>query len=190
MTTDLYHGTSKRSASAILRKGFNLRRQVWGRGWGNGVYLSGTAKFATTWGPVLLRCQMKSGTRILWHDSYEVKVINYLKKEFKYDISKPDFWKHLPANKQLTKNELINLWRYLTEKCYQHPNRFKKGTYEHLAKNYSRIYQQLRLHQFQGVGNRDVQWPEVLVFNPSQVVPLSAHQWDRNSESLSHSLEL
>lgn len=187
---DLYHGTSKESAADIIKRGFNLDNHAWGRGWGQGVYLSLDAGFASIWGPVIIRCGLLPNTRILWHDNHDPKVIDYLKKEFKKDISRPDFWKHLPANKQLTKNELINLWRYLTEKCYQHPNRFKKGAYEHLAKNYSRIYQQLRLHQFQGVGNRDVQWPEVLVFNPSQVVPLSAHQWDRNSESLSHSLEL
>ncbi len=185
---DLYHGTSKESAADILKRGFNLDNHTWGRGWGQGVYLSLDAEFASIWGSVIIRCQLLPNTRILWHDNHDPKVIDYLKKEFKKDITRPDFWKVLPVNKQLTKNELVNLWRYLVHRYYQHPRRFKKEGYQVLVRNYSRIYKQLRLHQFHGVGNRDVQWPEVLLFNPSRVNAVSAHKWRTNQGKLSSQL--
>ena len=176
MSADLYHGTNEESAKAILQAGFNLNQEMWGRGWGHGVYLSLTKAFARTWGNTVIVCQLKRGTPILWHAPYDPKVIQYLKKEFGASITKPDFWKELPSNKQLTKSELINLWRFLTEKFYQNPRRFKKGGYRKLAKNYSRIYQQLKYHGFQGVGSKDPQWPEVMIFNPSLVTPVSVHK--------------
>ena len=171
MNDYLYHGTSRQSASTILEQGFDLSRQLWGRGWGNGVYLSLSEEFAGTWGHTIVVCQLQKGTRLLWHDAYDQGVIKYLKKEFGAAIAKPDFWKELPSNKQLTKSELVNLWRFLTKKFYQNPGRFKKGGYQKLANNYSRIYQQLRYHGFQGVGSKDPQWPEVMIFNPSLVLP-------------------
>ena len=167
-----------------MTHGFNLANERWGRGWGNGVYLSGTDDFASTWGRIIIRCQLQVGTRMLWHEDYDRKVIESLRKEFGKDIVSPTFWKILPRNKQFTRNEVIQFWHYLVERFYESPRRFRAGGFERLQKNYSRIYEQLRQHGFDGVGFRETDWPEMLVFNPARVKPVSAHRWSKITRHL------
>ncbi|MEA1981109.1 MAG: hypothetical protein U9N54_09070 [candidate division Zixibacteria bacterium] len=50
-----------------------------------------------------------------------------------------------------------------------------------LQESYSRIYDQLKYHGFDGVGFSDSEWPEILLFNPSKANPLSAH-WRYNDK--------
>lgn len=179
-----YHGTDEQYAWSIMTHGFSLANERWGRGWGNGVYLSGTDDFASTWGRIIIRCQLLPGTRMLWREDCDRKVIESLRKEFGKDIVSPTFWKILPRNKQFTRNEVIQLWHYLVERFYESPRRFRAGGFERLQKNYSRIYEQLRRHGYDGVGFRDTGWPEILVFNPARVQPLSAHRWSRLTRRL------
>lgn len=177
--TCFYHGTDDECAWSIMTSGFSLASERWGRGWGNGVYLSGTDDFAANWGKIIIRCQLQTSSRILWHRDYDRKVINSLRKEFGKTITSPEFWKVLPNNKQFTRNELIQLWHYLVSCYYENPRRFRKGRFGRLQKNYSRIYEQLKQHGYDGVGFHDKDWPEILVFNPARVQPLSAHRWSR-----------
>jgi hypothetical protein len=162
-----------------MTRGFNLVHERWGRGWGNGVYLSGTDAFAATWGKIVIRCRLQPGTRLLWHAVPDPGVIDSLRREFGSDITSPAFWKVLPHNKQLTHNELVQLWHYLVSRYYTDPRRFRANRLECLQKNYSRIHEQLKRHGFDGVGFRDPDWPEILVFNPTRVLPVSAHRWSR-----------
>ena len=175
MNAILYHGTQDDHIYSIMTQGFRLDKEMWGRGLGNGIYLSGTKEFASMWGKVIIRCKLQKGCRILWHSEYDKKVIAYLKREFGSNIVKPYFWKILPNNKQLKKHEIIAVWNYLIDVHYECRRRFKKGLLHTFQKNYSRIYEQLKRHQFDGVGFKDPEWPEVLIFNPSVVNPISLH---------------
>ena len=183
--TNYYHGTEAAAAHAILTSGFSLASEQWGRGWGNGVYLSGTPDFAATWGDFIVACGLREGTRILWHEPHDPKTIAQLRREFGADITKPDFWKIVPGNKQFTKTEIINLWRYLIEHYYVGQKRFQRGRFDRFTNEYSRIYEQLKRHQFDGVGFRaDADWPEMLIFNPSDVMPQTVHKWSRQKQAL------
>jgi len=177
--TTFYHGTDEKYAWSIMSHGFRLGNERWGHGWGNGVYLSGTDDFASNWGRIIICCRLQTGTRLLWHDDYDRKVIDSLRREFGKTIVSPEFWKILPHNKQFTRSEVIQLWHYLVTRYYESPRRFNTGRFERLQKNYSRIYEQLRRHGYDVVGFRDSDWPEILVFNPARVQPMSAHRWSR-----------
>ncbi|HED19734.1 MAG TPA: hypothetical protein ENI74_09570 [Gammaproteobacteria bacterium] len=176
-TASFYHGTDEESAWSVMSRGFRLDNERWGRGWGNGVYLSGTDDFASTWGQIIICCRLQTGTRLLWHKDYARKVIDSLRREFGKAILSPEFWKVLPRNKQFTRSEVIQLWHYLVTRYYESPRRFRIGRFERLQKNYSRIYEQLRRHGYDGVGFHDSDWPEILIFNPARVQPVSAHRW-------------
>jgi len=181
MTERYFHGTDAQSAWSIMTRGFSLAPVRWGRGWGNGVYLSGTAEFAASWGPIIIRCQLQRGTRILWYADYDRKVIGSLRRAFGRDIIAPDFWKVLPRNKHFTRDELVQLWHYLVSRFYLNQRRYRAGGFERLKRNYSRLHQQLRQHGYDGVGFRTADWPELLIFNPARVQPLSAHRWSRRA---------
>ena len=187
-TTAFYHGTDEQYAWSIMTRGFTLENERWGRGWGNGVYLSGTDDFASTWGRIIIVCQLQAGTRVLWHGDYNRKVIDSLRREFGKGIVSPEFWKELPSNKQFTRNEIVQLWHYLVDRYYESPRRFRTGRFYRLLKNYSRIYQQLKRHGYHGVGFRSSGWPEILVFNPARVKALSAHRWSHISHRLGESI--
>jgi hypothetical protein len=188
MNEIFYHGTQKHCIYSIMMQGFRLDNEMWGRGWGNGVYLSATKEFASNWGRAIIRCGLQRGCRILWHSEYDRKVIDYLKREFGSNIVKPDFWKALPNNKQLKKHEIIAVWNYLIDIHYEGRKRFEKGLLYEFQKNYSRIYEHLKRHQFDGVGSREKDWPEILVFNPSLVSPISVHWWNIDKQDISNPL--
>lgn len=174
-----YHGTSASHAYSIMTRGFSLERVAWGRGWGNGVYLSSVDEFAASWGEMIIACRLQAATRVLWHADFDPSVIDSLRREFGKTISTPEFWKVLPHNKRLTRNEIVQLWHYWVARYYSGPRRFRAGRLDRLQQNYSRIHGQLRRQGYDGVGFRDADWPEILLFNPSRVQPLSAHRWSR-----------
>ena len=179
-----YHGTTRAHAYSIMSRGFNLQHEIWGRGWGRGVYLSGTDRFGAMWGEIIIVCELRAGARILWHTEHDPKVIDSMRREFGRQIATPEFWKVLPRNKQLTRRELSNLWWFLMAKHYANRRRFSKRMYQRLAKNYSRLHEQLKRQGYDGVGYRDPVWPEVLVFNPSMIEPVSVHRWRRVRQAL------
>jgi len=179
-----FHGTGAAAAASILTDGFHLGRERWGRGLGRGVYLSGSSRFAATWGEFIVVCELAPGTRILWHAEPDPRVIASLRREFGRGVTGPDFWKYLPANKQLCGHELVHLWNHLLSTAYLGPRHFRRGRFDRLCDNYPRIYEHLRRHGYDGVGFRDDDWPEMLVFNPSRVLPKAVHRWRRAGAAL------
>lgn len=177
-TQIFYHGTSREYVHDVLSEGFKIGGQANGRCLGNGIYLSVSAGFAAEWGNMILRCELVERVSVLWHREVDTKVLGYLKKEFGAGIIKPDFWKNLPRNKRFTRREIITLWDHLIVRCYEEDRRIRKGWYENLFANYSRIFEHLKMHRFDGVGFVDEDWPEVMIFNPSHVRIISAHHWD------------
>lgn len=126
-----YHGTSKSSASSILRQGF--------RGWswiddhctyiclgkrsddryqhggllGCGTYVTRSWKVGLFFGPVLFRIELQPGTRLLCLDvPPEPKVIKRLKRDFGHEIMHTNPLKVIPRNKRLTLEEVVQLARH------------------------------------------------------------------------------
>jgi hypothetical protein len=175
----MYHGTDEEYAPFVMTQGFRLTHHWHGSGLGHGVYLSPLASFAAIWGKVIIACELKTGTRILWHAEADVKTLDHLKREFGKDILAPDFWKHVPRNKQLTRSELVALWSYLLSKHYLHnrPQGVDRRCLRELQRNYPRIFEHLKRHGFDAVGFKDPEWAEVLLINPSLAKAVSAHRY-------------
>jgi len=169
----VYHGTREEYAYSLMKEGFRLDNIVYGRGAGNGVYTSRYKSFAAYWGDVLIVCELKESIRLVQYDTYDPKIIDSLTREFGAAIKKPDFWKILPRNKQFKKHEIVELWRYYMKHYFRHQKNDKN--YPILMKNLTYIYTQLRYHQFDGFEIPDTDWPEMVVFNPAHIRPLSAH---------------
>ncbi|MBN1755728.1 DUF2914 domain-containing protein [bacterium] len=177
-----YHGTSKRTIYSIMKEGFRLYKDyiIGGRIRGYGLYLSKTLNFAAGWGDMLVKCKLVDGTNILWNEDYDPNVIAYLKREFGRDIVKPDFHKVIPSNKHLTKKELKNLFSYLLEKHFGRKSFTRKTrrgyTPAWLFQMYeTRIHERLKRHGYDAFGYQEDDWPEVMLFNPSKAIPVSAH---------------
>jgi len=158
-----------------LQQGFKIGPELHGRNLGKGLYLTANVGFAASWGPIIIRCKLLRGTRILWHTPVDEQVIKYLKKEFGAGITSPTFNKTIPANKQLTKAEVAHLWNYLLERHYTKPSAWRRDTYARLVQNYPFIYKHLKRHGYDGVGMMFQEWPEMFLFNPSSASPMSAH---------------
>jgi len=121
-------------------------------------------------------------------------VIHRLEKEFGRELLElgPDFQKAIPNNKNLTKSELIALCYYIFEtrrdkrwRLGWKPYKGKKARYWDAWSLLSLLHDQVRKHQFDGLGDRTYQeWDsdQLLLFNPSRVVPISAH-WLRSEDS-------
>src|SRR5437870_7108841 len=98
-----YHGTQRASAYSIMRQGFRVGKETMGRNLGAGLYLTACLGFAAVWGPMVIRCRLRPGTRMLWHTPVDEPTIKYLKKEFGASITRPTFDRVIPRNKQLTR---------------------------------------------------------------------------------------
>jgi hypothetical protein len=170
-----YHGTQKVSAHSIMRQGFKIGEESSGRNLGAGLYLSSNVGFAAVWGPILIRCTLRSGTRLLWHTQVDQRTIRHLKKEFGAGITEPNFNTQIPYNKQLTKSEIAHLWNFLLDRHYLKMPPSRRDFFPTLAHNFPFIYKHLRRHGYDGVGIQDDAWPEMFLFNPSNAVPISAH---------------
>jgi hypothetical protein len=194
-----YHGTQQASACSIMRQGFRVGEETMGRNLGPGLYLTPRVGFAAVWGPVVIRCSLRPGTRILWHTPVDEHTITYLKNEFGVGITEPTFDRVIPRNKQLTRSEVAQLWNYLMAHHYLKPRPSRRDLFPKLAHNFPFIYRHLKRHGYAGVGMLDEEWPEMFLFNPSNARPLSAHSytstgwhvtWERENVILSEPLTL
>jgi len=181
MNQIVYHGTQCEYVYSLMKEGFRLDNIMYGRGAGNGVYASRYKSFAAYWGELIVVCVLKDSISLVKYDTYDPKVIDSLTREFGAAIKKPDFWKILPHNKQFKKHEIVELWRYYMKHYFRPQNNEK--TYPILMKNLSYIYKQLRYHQFDGIEILDKDWPEMVIFNPAKIRPISAHKILHNNRS-------
>jgi len=172
----IYHGTQEEYAYSLIIEGFRLHNVIWGRGAGNGVYASRSKSFAADWGELVVFCELSDSARILKYDMYDSKVIASLKREFGADILTSQFWKVLPHNKQFKKQEVIELWRYIMKNEYLSYSKKNKNYYTLLTRNLSYLYKQLHYHQFDGFDITLNDWPEMMIFNPDLIRPLSVHR--------------
>jgi hypothetical protein len=177
-----YHGTNPSSAVKIAAEGFKMGEERQGRGLGYGLYTSCRKEFIPewNWGLVVIKCKLKKGLQILWcNDAPEAKTIKYLRKEFGKEILTPKFYRALPNNKQLKKHELVAVIVHVMRKMYINKKLTKKrdSWLDLLSDNYSRMYKQLKFHNFDGIGFKDKNWPEILLFNPSDAEPHSFHEY-------------
>ena len=176
ITSPLYHGTTASNVYAIAVEGFRIGDIRHGRERGRGLYLS-TLSGAAMWGDYLVKCELAAGTRILWHEEVDRSVIKYLSREFGRGVLSPDFWKVLPANKQLKRTEITALFHHFIHEAYFKTLRKRNKRDDLLRSCFSRIYSELRAHGFDGVCINWPDSPELMLFNPSQAKVLSIHTW-------------
>lgn len=192
-----YHGTWTGYGHAIMTRGFELGHEGRGNLLGRGVYIAQTLDAAALWttSDFIITCSLLPGTRILWVDeTYDQRVIKYLEREFGRELTAlgPHFHRAIPQNKRLTQSELIQLCAYILmrarRKRYQyalHDRKGKKSTYYDSWLRLSRLHEQVKRHGYDALGDRSLShWDsdEILVFNPSRVVPMSAHWLLREGE--------
>jgi hypothetical protein len=184
-----YHGTDDRLAYAIMTQGFKIGELRHGSMLGRGLYIAQQLDSVVFWShDITITCRLQKGTRILWlHEGYDRKLIRHLEKEFGRELLElgPDFQKAIPSNKKLTKSELIALCNYVFEtrrekrwRTVWKPDKGKRAKYWGAWSRLSLLHDQVRRHQFDGLGDRTYQeWDsdQLLIFNPSRVVPISAH---------------
>ena len=184
-----HHGTDNRLAYAIMTQGFKLGEVRHGRRLGRGLYITQRLESAVFWShPIVIRCKMLPGTRLLWiNDGYDRKIIRQLRREFGKEIVElgPQFDQAIPRNKQLTKSELIALCNYNFETrskaLWQYGLRRQKGKraqFWNAWEQLSYLREHVRRHGYDGLGDRSFQeWDsdEILMFNPSRLIPISAH---------------
>jgi hypothetical protein len=186
-----YHGTPTRNAYSIMTQGFRIGEETHGRWLGRGLYVAQELRSAWNWAceygdGIIIACRLQPGTRVLWvHEGYDTRVIAYLKREFGKQLLDlgPSFEKAIPRNKQLTKNELIHLCNYVFE--YRHKLALDDPR-RTLWRRLAALSEHVRRHRYDAIGDRSFRYwdsDEVMVFNPSQVSPISAHrvmvtEWD------------
>jgi hypothetical protein len=195
--TTYYHGTWAGYGQAIMTRGFELGHEGRGNLLGRGVYIAQTLDAAALWtlSDFIITCSLLPGTRILWVDeTYERRVIRYLEREFGRELIAlgPHFHRAIPRNKRLTQSELIQLCAYTLmrarRKRYQyvlHARKGKKATYFDSWLCLSRLHEQVKRHGYDALGDRSLShWDsdEILVFNPSLLVPISAPWLFREGE--------
>ena len=178
MTDLLYHGTHSEFAYTLMVEGFRLKHVAGGRNFGHGVYLTHSLSYAQFFGDIVMRCELAPGIRFHRYADPDQRMIDRLRREFGSGITRPDFWKHVPAKKHLTKREFLELWNYFVRQSYLRNKRRVVLWDALMFRNMSRINQELRKHQVDGVvvaaGPREY-W-EWVVFDPSLVRPVSAHR--------------
>jgi len=186
-----YHGTEARYLYSIATKGFILGEYSHGRVHGNGLYVGTRPETAGIWANsshdkkhYAVKCRLAEGTRILWRDAdYDKRVIRSLEREFGKDISRNyDFWKYIPANKQLTPNELIVLVSHLDYLQVGRDNfwgRKREKWTDKKYRNLSRFSKFIRKYGYDALGdrtNRTWDSDDICVYNPSKVTPVSFHR--------------
>jgi len=205
-----YHGTWAGYGNTIMRRGFELGHPGLGNLLGRGVYIARELASAALWerGLVIV-VRLQPGTRILWiEDDYDQRVIDSLRREFGQELLDlgPHFERAIPHNKQLTRRELVGLCDYVLTKARRgrwqaalRANKGKRVRYNETWQRLSRLHRQIKRFGYQALGDRsDMDWDsdEIVVFNPTRVIPVSAHRLIREGEddnetfSLSPALEL
>jgi hypothetical protein len=183
-TTRYYHGTSALAAVCISVDGFRLLStslRHWGEGaLGNGIYVTAvmdTASFFAELGELtdrkgsrryVVQVRMTPGTRIMRLDGqYDVRIIDYLGREFGKELFSPRFDRAIPANKHLSRIELINLANYL----WNRGGDGKRGGISAWSglEDQGPLRRYLMRHKYDGVGciKSDI---GVVVFNPSRLL--------------------
>ena len=167
---EYYHGTSDYKAIQILYEGFRLKKRYcnWGKDgtFKQGIYLTKLIDVAEmfAYGDVVFKCKLLDKASVLRIDEkYDKKIIDSLKREFGKEILTSDISKAIPANKHLTKKELINLLNY----------RFHKQTWSQKGmlkwnEILPSIRHQLKLHKYDAIGNVENE-AGIAVFNPAFV---------------------
>jgi len=189
-----YHGTSRTNAYLIMKNGFKIGEVMHGRAHGHGVYVCHKKESAVIWANedgVIIQCELQPGLRVLWiHEEYDDKVIKSLKREFGKDLLKagPDFFKFIPKNKKLTKTELINFCNYFFEQRIKMGNKPSARNFGKRSatnwRDFPYLTDYIKRYQFDAIGDKSGKYwdsDEIMVFNPSNVKPISAHlytnQW-------------
>jgi hypothetical protein len=116
----LCHGTTAEAAAAILREGFRVWRREEGIGriasggnLGVGIYLTLDPEVARWFGPAVLRVTLSPGTRLLnAARPPDRALLDSLVREFGREILTRPPRKVLPANKKLSRDEVIQLFRH------------------------------------------------------------------------------
>ncbi len=173
-----YHGTQWLAAYYIMHRGFQIGDVNCGRDSGAGLYITPDPGFASNWGKIIVKCRLAPNTKILWLKEPDPRVLKYLKKEFGAQILDLDFYKAIPRNKTLTRNEFINLFSYIILKKKQKLFN-RQRVFVRWEKFRARLGDYLRRHKYDGFGHTDPEWPEVVIMNPSLVIPVSFHRcWE------------
>jgi hypothetical protein len=131
-----YHATSLEAVERIVQEGFRERffgddgePDGSGGNLGDGIYITVNWRVAFWFGQVLLRVQLRPGTRVL--DACQppdAKIINNLRREFGRQILTESPWRAMPRIKQLKLPELISLFRYLYYHYWEKPYRDASGS--------------------------------------------------------------
>jgi hypothetical protein len=181
MTQVFYHGTSALAAICIWADGFRLlsnNLRNWSNGaLGNGIYVTAALDTASFFSSVagssrlrdpqyVLQVRMRPGARILrLNGQFDPGTIDYLKREFGKELLTPKFDRAIPANKHLTRVELIHLANYLWDRGE------KGGGLAAWAgrEDFGALRRTLVRSKYDGVGctESDI---GVVVFNPSRLV--------------------
>ena len=176
---EFYHGTIDCRAIQILYEGFRLKKKYCGYGrygtFKQGIYLTKSIEIAEMFahGNVVFICELADKTSILRIDEkYDKKVIGYLRREFGREILTSDISKAMPANKHLTKRELINLINYR----FSQMGYWKGKDIWKWDAVIPSVRHQLKLHKYDAIGNAE-NMAGIAVFNPAFVKPLKMFQF-------------
>ena len=194
-TMTYYHGTSALAAVCISVNGFRLlptSLRKWGAGaLGGGIYITSllatAAFFAESCGQrdnqdsrcYVLRVRMSPGTRIMRLEGhYDLRVIDYLGREFGREIFSPHFDRAIPVNKHLSRTELIHLMNYLWVRGEDGKRRGIASWSGLEGQGPLRRY--LMKHKYDGMGcvETDI---GVVVFNPSTLLADGVFELDRTA---------
>lgn len=188
-----YHGTSYYCAYRILKEGFRSLRYFGCSGVkGDGIYVSDDlsyCEFMSRMGvgspdgkldpnkSCMIECELKLDKPIFWvTGEYDEKVIKYLKKEFSKDIAKisQKTLKCIPSNKHLTRKELINLVNYWDQ---QRNKRWKKDEdFWYYVEICRKLLSKSGYAAWGEYTHREWDSDEIVVFNPSQVIPKKVYK--------------
>ncbi len=167
---EYYHGTRPQYLESILAKGLKphdlnyydeesgtMCPQRFSSCLGHGVYISRNWRTSLFFGSVLLRVQIKEGTRILEiSDLPDPAVLDSLKREFGNGLfsSKMEFRKIIPRNKQLKLSELVELTRFHYYWTWG-AGALKKPVEQYHFKSLTQCMAMLRRFKFDGYGDAD-----------------------------------
>lgn len=151
-----YHGTSRDEAASIVAGGFRVLDRLMWRALGQGVYMTANAGTALFFGPVVLQVELRRGARLLDVSApWDRRVVAFLEREFGREILAKPPRMVLPANKRLTLEETVALFRY----HYGNKNFWSARDYwKRVGINNSLLREMRSLllrHGFHGFGNAD-----------------------------------
>ena len=188
-----------------MTRGFELGHEGHGNLLGRGIYIAPTLAAAALWGTsdFIISCTLQPGTRILWvNGQYDQRIIDRLRREFGRELLTlgPHFARAIPANKQLTHDELIHLCTYVMVRMRQgrykyslQPRKGKREAYYTRWRRVSQLHEYIKRYGYDALGDRShSHWDsdEIVVFNPARVLPRSAHHLLREGDDWDERLSL